>query len=107
MELAEQSKQLNESLEIAQLPSFTFSQYEESWTGPAIDPNNKTVRYDAKYLSRPSAELKYLFEEAVKVGEVIKLAPGDVLFFNNKTTVHARLPYSDPNRLSIRTRINL
>lgn len=107
IELGERSKQLDEILQKAQLPLFTFSHNGESWTGPVINSNEKTVRYDAKYLGSPSTELKYLFEEAVKAGDAIKLAPGDVLFLSNTTTVHARLPYSELNRLSIRTRINL
>lgn len=107
MELGDQSGRLADGLEKARSLPVTFTHGEESWNGPVVDVVGHTIRYDAKYMDVPDAELKHLFEEAVKVGDIIELAPGDVLFFNNKTTVHARLPYSDPNRLSIRTRINL
>lgn len=106
VELGEQSGHLSELIEQAQA-SFTFAFAEHEWTGPVLDFNKKTVRYDKKYLTTPDTELSQLFEGATAVGDSIRLIPGEVIFVNNATAVHARLPYSDQNRLSLRTRINL
>lgn len=107
LELGDQSSYLAKGIQKAQFTDFTFTHHEKSWSGKIIDTDKQAIRYDAKHLTNPSSEVTDLFKEAVKIGDIIKLAPGDVLFFNNKTNVHARLPYSDPCRLSIRTRIDL
>jgi len=103
--LAEQSQQMAELILKAYTKVIEFKFGDQALRGTLIDYKAKTLRYDAKSIAPEDNEFEPLFEEVVKVGDKIKLKPGEVLFFNNRRTIHARLPYSDPNRLSIRTRM--
>jgi len=105
LELGEQSSEIAELIDEASTTPLTFTSGTKHYTGTPIDVAAGTIRYDKKHLSTPSTRLAYLFDAALDIGDVIKLQPDEALFFRNRTTLHARLPYSDPNRLSIRTRI--
>jgi alpha-ketoglutarate-dependent taurine dioxygenase len=87
--------------------SFTFNGSEA--TGQMLQPNIGTARYDQKYIDPTHAELGLRFTKALDKANVlahsVKLSKGDALFFSNRTTLHARTPYSDPNRLSLRVRM--
>lgn len=78
-------------------------------TGTILQPNAGTARYDQKYIDPACAELGLRFTRALDRAKLlahsIKLGEGDALFFNNRTTLHARAPYSDPSRLSMRVRM--
>lgn len=86
----------------------TFTHGDYSTTSPIVDRSTGEVRYDQKYIDAGHADLGQRFQvvatSMMDNAARIKLKPGDALFFNNRTTVHARAPYSDPSRLSIRTR---
>jgi hypothetical protein len=88
-----------------------FTLKDAAATGVMLDTNAQTARYDQKYISDAQAKLGLQLRNvadaaAESVAERVKLAPGDALFFNNHSVLHARAPYSDPNRLSIRTRMH-
>lgn len=78
--------------------------------GTILQPDARTVRYDHKYIDSPNTELGLRFTKALNeismLAYHVKLGEGDALFFNNHTTLHARAPYSDSSRLSIRARMN-
>jgi alpha-ketoglutarate-dependent taurine dioxygenase len=74
-----------------------------------LDPRTGQARYDQKYIAPEQRALGQrlgtMLSDPNLPSTSIKLAPGEILFFNNRRTLHARTPYSDPNRRSIRTRM--
>lgn len=78
-------------------------------SGVILDEWRGTARFDQKYIVRGDPPLGRHFAAMLKDTTIpmnkVKLAPGDALFFANDTTLHARAPYSDPRRQSIRVRI--
>lgn len=107
--MADQSQHaaLLEELKAREVP---FALKENEATGTILQPDAGTARYDQKYIDSAHAELGLRFTKALNEAKVlahsVKLGEGDALFFNNRTTLHARAPYSDPNRLSIRVRMD-
>lgn len=78
--------------------------------GPMLDAERGTTRFDKRYVIGEAATiLAVRFGELLEGQEVpsqsIKLAEGDVLFFDNKRLLHAREPYSNPDRVSYRVRM--
>lgn len=86
-----------------------FTLGDKSASGTIFDPEAGTVRYDQKYISAEYADLGMRLTKELNAASFmahsVKLSEGGVLFFNNQTTLHARSPYSDPNRLSLRVRV--
>jgi hypothetical protein len=86
----------------------TFTHKEASARGAILDPWGGVARYDQKYISPEhkalGERLTAALQEAGAIKQQVKLADGEALFFNNRTVLHARAPYSDTNRLSIRVR---
>lgn len=79
-------------------------------TGPMLEADRSTARFDKRYiLGEASAKLALRFSQLLEGQELpsrsIKLAEGDVLFFDNERLLHAREPYSNPDRVSYRVRI--
>jgi alpha-ketoglutarate-dependent taurine dioxygenase len=94
-----------------------FSRDDHAAEAPIIDDSGEDVliRYahDALNSSAPEhhalrAKFSAFLESSVAQtgATAIKLTEGDVLFFDNRRLLHAREPYSDPNRLNIRVRIS-
>lgn len=102
-----QHAELLDELKTREVP-FVFKENEA--TGSILQPDTGTARYDQKYIDSAQTELGLRFTKALNEAKVlahsVKLDEGDALFFNNRTTLHARAPYSDPNRLSIRVRMD-
>lgn len=87
----------------------SFVHGDKTAIGPILDTSQSRVRYDQKYISPVHAELGARLSKALhalgRIAQPVKLNAGDALFFNNQTVLHARAPYSDPSRLSLRVRI--
>lgn len=102
-----QHVELFEELKTREVP-FAFKRNEA--LSAILHPDAGTVRYDQKYIDPAHSELGLRFTKALNGANIlahsVKLGEGDALFFNNHTTLHARAPYSDPNRLSIRVRMH-
>jgi alpha-ketoglutarate-dependent taurine dioxygenase len=82
----------------------------ESTSETLLDEVAGTARYDMKYIDPQNnknlaGRLATQLEGSRVPASRIKLAPGDVLVFNNLTTLHARSPYRDSSRQSIRVRV--
>lgn len=112
LSLADGSTQTAELLEELSQLRVDFQHEGHSAAGTIIDQHYMAVRFDRRYvLGAKAAELanrfQSLLEGADSIADIIKLHQGDALFFNNTTTLHARLPYSNPDRLNYRVRINL
>jgi alpha-ketoglutarate-dependent taurine dioxygenase len=86
-----------------------FSQGDNQAASRIIDTNSQTVRFDARYIDEPDTDLArrmtMILEGQTFKPEIIKLAEGDVLFFDNRKLLHARQPYSDKTRTNIRVRV--
>ena len=86
-----------------------FEHQDNQTVGQIIDEDSNTVRFDAKYLDLAHRVLGERFLQMLDgiqdAADPVKLEAGDVLFFKNRSLLHARLPYDDPQRLSIRARI--
>lgn len=80
-----------------------------STRGVAIDSRAGTARFDKKYVvdneHRTAARFAGILAVPGLPVEPVKLGAGEALFFNNRTVLHARAPYSDAERLSVRVRI--
>lgn len=88
--------------------SFTLG--EERASGLLLDSDTGSFRHDMKYVDPEHIELAGRFTDMLTPDDLpsqrIKLQAGSVLFFNNRTTLHARAPYTDGKRLSIRVRVD-
>ena len=93
----------------AQLRQVTFSQKEHTVTAPIIDTDTRRIRFDSRYIGWPNdffaQALARLLERQTFEAKSIKLNEGDVLFFDNHKLLHARQPYADSRRTTIRVRI--
>jgi hypothetical protein len=107
IELAENSSVMARLVMRAATKQIVFATGEESTKGTVINWRDKLIRYDENNIAPEDNEFKPLFAEAVNVSTLITLEPGEVLFFNNRTSLHAELPFSDSGRdnLAIRTRM--
>jgi alpha-ketoglutarate-dependent taurine dioxygenase len=98
-----------EVLAEARARQVVFLQGDNQAASRIIDTNNQTVRFDARYIDAPNAGLAHrmtmILEGQTFKPEIIKLAKGDVLFFDNRKLLHSREPYSDKSRINIRVRI--
>jgi alpha-ketoglutarate-dependent taurine dioxygenase len=76
--------------------------------GFMLDQTMGHARFDQKYIGSDFAALGQRFSSLLEEAPAheIKLSEGAALFFNNRTVLHARTPYVDSNRLSIRVRIS-
>lgn len=96
-------------LKIAQARQVTFQHGKNRATGNIIDADKDLIRFDARYIDEHNTGLASiltsLLEGQALTGTSLKLAEGDVLFFDNHRLLHARQPYSDAGRVNIRVRI--
>lgn len=95
--------------DITQIPR-TFTYQNERLTAPVLD-NQHILRFDPRYMAEQDQPFaKHLSRLLDRLGPdhgiCIKLAPGDVLFFDNHRVFHAREPYTDLSRVSIRVRLH-
>ena len=94
--------------ELATRPA-TFRLKDHEASGVILDPITGLARYDQKYITPEHAARGERFATMIQIARplayVIKLTAGDALFFDNHKTLHARESYSDPDRLSIRVRM--
>lgn len=79
-------------------------------TSPILEANRGIARFDKRYvISEAAAKLALRFGQMLEGqglrSQSIKLAEGDVLFFDNERLLHAREPYSNPDRVSYRVRV--
>jgi hypothetical protein len=89
-----------------------FMRGDKDFFGPLVELGSGLVmlRFDSKDLTPNSedqdlaARFSQVLEGADLPADRVKLAAGEAIFFNNRQVLHARAPYSDPSRLSLRTR---
>ena len=89
--------------------SVTFKLGPERAAGKILDFANGSARFDMKYVDDTTKHLGSRFQSMISNPDVpaqtVKLSAGDVLFFDNEKTLHARNEYSDHNRVSLRVRM--
>lgn len=88
---------------------FMYGSHEVS--SPILDPLAAVARFDMKYVTDEDRSLAKDFQDLVARPDLpvipIKLAEGDVLFFDNSRTLHARAPYENIERVSLRVRMSV
>ncbi len=94
--------------EIEETP-VTFCHGLVSATGVMLESAAGTARFDMKYIDESTrhvgALLRTILNDPQIPSQTVKLSEGDVLFFDNEKTLHARSEYSDPDRVSLRVRM--
>ncbi|GEM_PF-1270369 len=94
--------------EIEETP-VAFNLGTESAVGKLLETATSSARFDMKYIDETVKRVRNLFRTILNNPDVpvqsVKLSEGDVLFFDNVRTLHARNKYSDPNRVSLRVRM--
>ncbi|CAN5126731.1 hypothetical protein BH09PAT3_BH09PAT3_5090 [soil metagenome] len=89
--------------------SVTFAHNDRLARAPMINLVDMTARFDMKYITPEFHALGLRFAEMLRTYGAtlpgIKLQPGEALAFNNRSLLHARAPYVDERRISLRTRV--
>jgi len=99
----------NELIDELETHQVTFAHDLSEAVHPILDTRQEVIRYDRRYADAQSVQLADRFTQILESGRlrghVIKLAEGDVLFFDNYRLLHARESYTDLGRVSLRVRI--
>ena len=109
LEWADSKPEYKDTLQEIEDTPVAFSHGLESTVGRLLEPISGSARFDMKYMDETAKLLGNIFRTILNDPEVpaqtVKLSEGDVLFFDNEKTLHARNEYSDLARVSLRVRM--
>lgn len=109
LDWATKTSQRRETIEEAATVPVSFTNGKAHAVGLLLDISTEKARHDVKYIDDDHSALAGRFATLLTAESVpsqdIKLKAGSVLFLNNRTSLHARAPYTDHDRLSIRVRL--
>jgi ectoine hydroxylase-related dioxygenase (phytanoyl-CoA dioxygenase family) len=109
LEWADSKPEYKDILQEIEDTPVTFDHGLDSMVGKLLEPISGSARFDIKYMDETAKHLGNIFRTILNDPEVpaqkVKLSEGDVLFFDNEKTLHARNEYSDLARVSLRVRM--
>lgn len=111
LDWASTSREARDLIDELSATSVQFAAGDHRAIGSMLEANRGTARFDKRFVvGEEAAKLALRFSQLLEgqelLGQPIKLAEGDVLFFDNERLLHARERYSNPDRVSYRVRIN-
>lgn len=109
LDWASTSSEARDLIDELNATSVQFVAGEHRATGSMLETDRGTARFDKRFvIGEEAVKLALRFSqllEGQELGRPLKLAEGDVLFFDNERLLHARERYSNPDRVSYRVRL--